>query len=250
MNGENTMRNRKIPGRESGFTLIELLITLVIAGVMSAAMFSFYQQNLRTDSAQSTVVRAQQNLRASLGLMIRELRMSGYDPTKAGFTGMSSVASSGLTIRMDLDGNGNDLGPDERIAYGFDAADDPDGDGIAGNDAQEALGFAADLVRRTWDQGAAAWGAWVAVAEDIQAIEFYYTLANGTQTLTPATPADIRIVEVSVLARASSVDQDHTDSGTYATASGAVWGPYNDGYRRRFMTVKTILRNMSRSLSL
>lgn len=250
MNGDNRMISRKIRGKEDGFTLIELLITLIITGAMSTAMFSFYRQTLRTDIAQSQLVMAQQNLRASLGLMTRELRMAGFDPTRADIIGISAATSSGITIVMDIDGvgDGDTSDPDEQITFGFAAADDPDADGLAGNNAQEALGFAANLGRNVWN--GAAWGGVVAIAEDIQAIEFYYTLEDGTQTLTPAILADIRTVEMSVLARAANVDPDYSDTVTYTTGSGVAWGPYNDNYRRKFLKVKTILRNMSRSLRL
>ena len=71
-----------------GFTLIELLIALVISGIISAAMYSAYTSQQKVNQAQDQIVTIQQDLRAGLDMMARELRMAGYDPDKkwgAGF---------------------------------------------------------------------------------------------------------------------------------------------------------------------
>ncbi|CAK8721909.1 hypothetical protein GMJAKD_11125 [Candidatus Electrothrix aarhusensis] len=83
-----------------GFTLIELMIALVISGIISIAMYSAYTSQQRVNQAQDHVVAIQQDLRAGLDMMARELRMAGYDPDKkwgAGFT-VASYCNSHSSI--------------------------------------------------------------------------------------------------------------------------------------------------------
>ena len=63
-----------------GFTMVELLITMLISGVIMAAIYSAYTAQQRTYLAQQQVAGMQQNIRAGLDIMVRELRMAGYDP--------------------------------------------------------------------------------------------------------------------------------------------------------------------------
>ncbi|MGD9662582.1 MAG: hypothetical protein AB7U63_15045 [Porticoccaceae bacterium] len=51
-------------------------------------------------------------------------------------------------------------------------------------------------------------------------------------------------MQISLLARADRPDTQFTNTETYTTASGAVWGPYNDNFRRRFQIITVQCRNM------
>jgi type IV pilus assembly protein PilW len=82
--------------------------------------------------------------------------------------------------------------------------------------------------------------------ENAENIEFLYTLAGGTKKLDPTgiELRNIRSVEITILARASRPSEKYRNTQRYVTASGAVWGPYNDQFRRRMLITKVKCRNM------
>ena len=62
-----------------GFTLVELLIALAVSGIIMTGIFSAFKTQQDSYLAQEQVAEMQQNLRASLYIMTREIRMAGYD---------------------------------------------------------------------------------------------------------------------------------------------------------------------------
>ncbi len=77
------MRDRHmkaIPHNSKGFTLVEMLLAMVAGIVVLAGIFSAYQNHQRSHVTQQLVVDMQQNARAAMALMKREIRMMGYDP--------------------------------------------------------------------------------------------------------------------------------------------------------------------------
>ena len=235
-------------GRDSGFTLVELMLTMLIAGILMAALCSFYIAQQRTASVQQDLAIIQQDLRAATQMLTRDIRMAGYDPESTkrfGFV-LNATFSNGATLSeavgtginqiafsSDLNGNGSlDLAADpgatvgsiEQIAYRLD-----------GNRLQKyatTTGFIE----------------WQTVAENIEGIEFRYQLRDGSWTNTPtaADLANISSVRVSILARATYPDQDFRNSFTYRTASGNTFGsPFNDTFRRRMLELSIYCRNAS-----
>ena len=201
--------------QEQGFTLVELMITLGMSALVIFAIYSAYILQQKTYYSQDQVIEIQQNIRAGFDTMIREIRMAGYDPTGSGNFSITAATGNQITFDLDLDENGNSGGTNESIDYVLSGT---------------------TLTRNTQ-----------AVAENIQAIEFYYTVNDGvniSQTLTPATLADIRSVQVSILARAGQRDGKYINSNAYTTGSGAQWGPFNDNLRRRFFVTTVHCRNM------
>ena len=67
-------------GRENGFTLIELLVTIAITGVVMAGVYAAYYAQQKSYRTQEEIAAVQQNLRAAMTIMGREIRMAGYDP--------------------------------------------------------------------------------------------------------------------------------------------------------------------------
>jgi len=65
-------------------------------------------------------------------------------------------------------------------------------------------------------------------AEDIEDLQFIYTLADGSTTSAPADPDDIRVVEVQITARTARQDPDYP----------------GDHYRRRTFSSRVQVRNL------
>lgn len=63
---------------KKGFTLIEILVSLAIAGIVMAAAYSLYITFYKQTAAQDLLVEAQQNARAGIELMQKELALVGH----------------------------------------------------------------------------------------------------------------------------------------------------------------------------
>jgi type IV pilus assembly protein PilW len=201
-----------------GLTLVELLVALAMAAIVSVALVAIFSSYTRTQTVQENVISMQQNLRAALYLMERDLRMAGYrgpDPTNAPAAGFLTANADNLSFTV-VDDATNTL---ETITYTF-----------TNNTIQRSDGSMANTV----------------VAENVDGLEFYYTLKNDLQntTYSGGDLGNIRSVEITVLARTNRNDRDFTNTTTYTAASGATWGPFNDGRRRRISEGMILFRNM------
>ncbi|MGQ9647448.1 MAG: PilW family protein [Thermodesulfobacteriota bacterium] len=65
--------------KQKGLTLIELLIALVISSVVIAAIYRVFVVQSKIYVFQETVTDTQQSLRMAMELLLRDLRMTGYD---------------------------------------------------------------------------------------------------------------------------------------------------------------------------
>lgn len=64
--------------RESGLTLIELVVALVVSSILVAALYRTFIAQQKTYTIQEQVVDTQQNLRAAMNRMVKEIRMAGF----------------------------------------------------------------------------------------------------------------------------------------------------------------------------
>ena len=65
--------------KQKGVTLIELLVALVICGVVIGAIYRLFIVQTRAYTVQDQVVEVQQSVRSAMELLLRDLRMTGYD---------------------------------------------------------------------------------------------------------------------------------------------------------------------------
>jgi len=72
------MHLKKINHR--GLTLIELMVAMAIAVIVLAAIYQAYLSQLKAYTSQQLAVEMQQNARAAMTLMKREIRMAGFAP--------------------------------------------------------------------------------------------------------------------------------------------------------------------------
>jgi len=232
---------------QSGFTLVELMVTLVVALVITGAAYASYVVQQRSFTAQDQVAEIQQNVRVGLDMMAREMRMAGFDPHLTGNYRILEEKTVGTkTYRTDA---GNFIFTADLCKNGGDPASCI----IGGKSTPETFlyqlykpGYAGPdypfALRRT--PGGSA------IAENIEFLEFYYTLQDGSRTLNPA-PAELNqivTVDITIIARADQGDHRFTSSRSFQTPGGIVLASANDTYRRRMLTTTLQLRNMGMGL--
>ena len=64
---------------QTGITLIELMVALVIFTIGSAACYRLFVTQSRAYTVQDQVVEVQQNIRSAMEIMLKDVRMAGYD---------------------------------------------------------------------------------------------------------------------------------------------------------------------------
>lgn len=129
---------------QSGFTLVELIIAMTVAAVIIGVTAIAFQSFENNSNQQIEVANVQLNVRGSLAIMERELRMIGqdlnqgnaalfrvsdirkFDITQPGTSAVPNANGSPiLRMSLDMDDDGT-LDPDETITY---LLYDRDGDG-------------------------------------------------------------------------------------------------------------------------
>ena len=81
--------------------MVELLVAMVISLVVMGAIYSTFQVQQQSYIHQERVAAVQQNLRAAMYYMTREIRMVGYDPTGSSNFGIVTAASDSINFTMD-----------------------------------------------------------------------------------------------------------------------------------------------------
>lgn len=232
-----------------GFTLIELLIVIVLLGLISTAIFEVYLGQKKAHEVNEEVAAIQQNIRASLYYMEDDLKKAGLDPSENAGAGI--VVADVSTIQFTLDitgGQGDGLDNDKD-----DTIDETDEwyDGST-NDAGENITYSLydsggdgdmDLGRLV---GA---GVNAPVADNIDVLNIVYLDGNGAVVspppLTAALIANVRSVEITLVARSERAFPDYTDTQAYSNRQGDVILPApNDHFRRFSMTTTVKLRNI------
>jgi prepilin-type N-terminal cleavage/methylation domain-containing protein len=82
--------------KEAGITLIELMVVLVLAAIVTASIYATFIAQQKSYATQTRVSDIQQNARAALTLMERDLRMAGAGVGESGFT-VQSFAGNNIT---------------------------------------------------------------------------------------------------------------------------------------------------------
>lgn len=125
------MREHKNSG---GFSLVELLISMMVGLLILFFVYESFTIHSRHFKTQELKAEMLQNARVGLDLIVRELRMAGYDPTgtlnrctgtntaaNTPCVGITDIAADSISFVADLNGNGKLGGgggdPDEHISY-------------------------------------------------------------------------------------------------------------------------------------
>jgi len=243
--------------RIKGFTLVELLIAMAITGIVAGAIFTAFLSQQKSYLIQDQVTEMQQNLRAEMDIMVRDIMMAAYDPTASGNFGILAASATSGNFTSDFKNDNGIVGSGETLLYQ-----------LYGNDA----------LRRTPNGSA--------VAENIDALGFAYAFDNdgdgildkvggniiwaidtdndgnldktldtnndgkidendmiGGNNLTPTISiSKIRAIKVWTLARTSREDKKFHNTTTYVVSNQRIH--CNDGFRRRLLSTTVKCRNM------
>lgn len=233
--------------KDKGFTLIEIMIVIFLISIISYAVYSIYINALRSNKIEQDFLDMQQNLRASLYVASRDIRMAAYSG-EAPFirnVGITVATSTSLTFTMvnDLDGIDND-GDDE-----VDGADTNGGDistivySLA--DADDTDTIAMEFCRQV-DSGALQ-----EIASNIQAIEFFYTYSDGsTSNRTPSAAQLsgnlIDSIQITLLARGDVIDPKLGGQNiSYGPRPGNYTWNFTDNRHRQMISTRIFCRNIN-----
>lgn len=106
----------------TGSTLVEVTVAIGFVAVLAALLYAFSQSCLRTIGAQQARADAQDPAHLALPLIARDLRQAGYSAAGPPILGIEDAEASRIALRCDLNGDGDFADPNERVAYGADAA--------------------------------------------------------------------------------------------------------------------------------
>jgi type IV pilus assembly protein PilW len=211
---------------QKGFSLVELMVTIAAASVLMAAISAFYHSQLKTHVTQNELVDMQQDARAAMYMMTREIRMAGFDPLNTG-AGIRLADAAQMAFDSDSDGTADGtIGAGERFYYGL-------SDG--------------NLIRGSWtDPSAPIPNNLSQVALNIEALDFVYLDSAGDTTTDLAA---ICSVQITLVARSGdqlrALMRKRKDSSNYTNQQGTVILPaQNDNFRRIRLTNEVKVRNL------
>ena len=119
---------------KKGFTAVELLISLAILSITLSSIYSLYMSFIRMHTSEGVKIRVQQNVRSSLDMMVRDIRISGLDPEVTHAFGIAAPLHPQrirFTADRDMDGqldepneaDGIEESDLEQMAYEYNGTD-------------------------------------------------------------------------------------------------------------------------------
>lgn len=237
---------------QKGFTLVELLVAMAISIIVMAAVYSTYRSQQQSYIVQDQVAAAQQNLRAAMYVMTKDIRMAGFDPTQSGGFGIANAEAGTITFTSD---NGTDSGEygsgavdtGEMITYSLSGknlvrnGNDGSGNQVVAENI-EALGFAYsfdnndDTLADTASDGSIIW----AVDSDSPGDGYLDSCLDGTAV--SVSVDNVKSVKIWILARTDKTIRGYTDNKTYEVGVGNITP--ESGYMYRLLCETTRCRNL------
>jgi type IV pilus assembly protein PilW len=223
-----------IPARsENGFSLVELLVAMAISLLVLASVYSVFRSQQKSTVVREQVNMMQQNIRAGMAVMTRDIRMAGYvHPVYADAMALIAPGTDGFTEAAPNELTFTRLKDDppavvarETIKYSLEV--DADGD--------------KNLVR-VIDGGTSQ-----LIAEDIDALDFVYLDENNGLIADPPNNLGlIRSVQVTMIAKTGRGDQGYVDRNPYINQQGTtiLTPAANDNFRRRKLSREILCRNL------
>ena len=175
--------------RQNGFTLVELLVAIAISSVVMAAVVKLFISSNEIYTVQSEVSNVQQDIRAAMALMARDIRMAGYDNPE-----------------FEDDNSGITNADSTRFVFTYDNS----------TGGSETYGYRYDSSSRSLDYNFPNTGGFQGLTEEdiISDVQFVYNVDGIGWTTTPANNElnDIRHVRVRLCGQISGPYSDAHDS--------------------------------------
>jgi prepilin-type N-terminal cleavage/methylation domain-containing protein len=96
-----------------GLTLIELIVGLVICAMVVAGIYRLFIAQSRAYTVQDQVVEVQQNIRSAMEIMLRDLRMTGFDDDRTPLVSLGQpiliAGDNSFTVRFEYNNAVNDV---------------------------------------------------------------------------------------------------------------------------------------------
>lgn len=89
---------------KKGITLIELLVALVIGGIVIAGIYRVFISQTRAYVVQDQVVEVQQNIRSAMEILLRDLRMTGFNGDNTPLTPYITPGTNNITLFYENNG--------------------------------------------------------------------------------------------------------------------------------------------------
>ena len=183
---QSIIRTVSLKNNLRGFTLVEMVLALAISTIVLAAVYSVFTIANKNFTTQNAAANVQQNLRSAIGLMARDIRHAGLDPSGSDNFGITYASQSKIRFTMDSEIGGvfNGIVDEanwEEITYDF------QGDQIMQTLYETVTTSTADTA---------------ALISNIKEVKFKYYDSENTDLGEPGTNndilADIRTVEILV----------------------------------------------------
>jgi prepilin-type N-terminal cleavage/methylation domain-containing protein len=170
---------------KKGFTAVELLVSLAILSIALTSVYGLYMSFIRVQTKEGAKIRVQQNVRSSLDMMVRDIRMVGLDPEMTGIFGfVSPLEPQRLKFSADRDMDGLQDEPNEA-----DGIDDEDMEYMAyaydGSNKVEMILYKSDDTEEMR----------ATLVEDVKNLTFAYFDADDATT---STAGDVRTIVISM----------------------------------------------------
>ncbi|UCE64635.1 MAG: prepilin-type N-terminal cleavage/methylation domain-containing protein [Nitrospirota bacterium] len=193
--------------KNRGFTLVEVVLALALSSFTLGVIYHLYLYQVKNQAIRENILDMQQQARAALDLVSRELQMAGLDPRGVNRDALKGNDFFGITfdlselaIHADLNGNGVPTDSNESIVISHDS----------------------DTMTLRRNTG----GGRQPVSENIETFSVKYFDREGKIT---THSENIRQVEVSITARTEKADPQY---------------PYNGGYRKITLQSRVTPRNL------
>jgi prepilin-type N-terminal cleavage/methylation domain-containing protein len=247
--GGTMMKKTKIKSKKNnkGFSLVELLVAVAISACVLTAICSLYVSSDKVYTAQNQIAQAQQDARAGLDILGREIRMAGFI---APGDRIAINTDAGLPVSDGVDESLEEATP---IAITFEVDTDNDGVTEAVRYAYNPNPAALEITRQEWAWNGAGWQEWTdaianplgaqTIIPNVTACTFVYDTdadpGNGTLAapLTATQRATVRVVTITIEVRTARTDPSYVNRDTTSTQ-------INTNYRTRTLQSRFFVRNM------
>ena len=223
--GHDRRRPRRrlvLGGNASGFSLAELIVAMAVGLILLSAVYNLFSIQNKQLSNQEQLAELQQNARMGMDMLVRDIRMAGYNPTgalpdcagtlpssliNANCMGLLNADSNVIQLNMDTTNtagtgppDGDTDGPNETLTYGLYTS-------TAGGVSVQCLG------RRT-----TADSSYQPVVENIQSLNFVYLGADGNELPSGLRRfQNIRGIEITLIAKTAKSDPSYAANSGYRT---------------------------------